>query len=253
MFILLLMNNSVHYSFSYQKRKHEGKNPNVKSDELSERERNNLRNKWKAASRGYRERRKMEKAMLDLTPQSIENTLPDPAGVEGVEGQQESPGGCVVVDSPPQNEDFHPQMSSTPERKDREKKAEKRCKRLQAEKHELRKLNINLRKQLAKMRKEKERARKGETRAKERLSHSERLKPKGGKKLAKERKLAVVSFLTRDENSRLLPGKKDTITKNKIKEQRRILTKPLTELHGLYNSEMKKSLHLSYRQFARSH
>lgn len=93
MFILLLMNNSVHYCFSYQKRKHEGKNPNVKSDELSERERNNLRNKWKAASRGYRERRKMEKAMLDLTPQSIENTLPDPAGVEGVEGQQESPGG----------------------------------------------------------------------------------------------------------------------------------------------------------------
>lgn len=155
MFILLLMNNSVHYCFSYQKRKHEGKISYVKSDELSERERNNLRNKWKAASRGYRERRKMEKAMLDLTPQSIENTLPDPAGVEGVEGQQESPGGCVVVDAPPQNEDFHPQMSSTPERKDREKKAEKRCKRLQAEKHKLRKLNINLRKQLAKMRKEK--------------------------------------------------------------------------------------------------
>lgn len=251
MFILLLMNNSVHYCFSYQKRKHEGKIPYVKSDELSERERKNLRNKWKAASRVYRERRKMEKAMLDLTPQSIENTLPDPAGVEGVDGEQESPGGCVVVDAPPQNEDFHPQMSSTPERKDREKKAEKRCKRLQAENHELRKLNINLRKQLAKIRKEKERARKGETRAKERLSHSERLKPKGGKKLAKERKLAVVSFLTRDENSRLLPGKKDTITKNKIKEQRRILTKPLTELHGLYNSEMKKSLHLSYRQFAR--
>lgn len=111
-------------------------------------------------------------------------------------------------------------MSSTPERKDREKKAEKRCKRLLAEKHELRKLNINLMKQLAKMRKEKEKAGKGETRAKEWLKHSERLKPKGGKKLAKERKLAVVSFLTRDENSRLLPGEKDTITKNKRKEQR---------------------------------
>ncbi|KAL1277034.1 hypothetical protein QQF64_023707 [Cirrhinus molitorella] len=78
---------------SYQRRKHEGKIPYVKSDELSERERNNLRNKWKAASRGYRERRKMEKAMLDLTPQSIENTLPDPAGVELVEGSKRVQGG----------------------------------------------------------------------------------------------------------------------------------------------------------------
>lgn len=38
-------------------------------------------------------------------------------------------------------------------------------------------------------------------RAIKRLALSEKFKPKGGKKLAKERKLAVVSFLTRDENS----------------------------------------------------
>lgn len=124
-----------------------------------------------------------------------------------------------MVDPLPLNEDFNPPVSSTPEREQRENtSAEKRCKRLQAEKRKLRKQNINLKKKLAEMRKGKERARKSETRAKERVGLSEKFKPKGGKKLATERKLAAVSFLTRDENSRLLPGKKDTITKNKVKK-----------------------------------
>lgn len=56
----------------------------MKSDELSEREKKKQRDKWKAASRGYRERKKMEKAMLDLTPPSMENTPPVLAGVEVV-------------------------------------------------------------------------------------------------------------------------------------------------------------------------
>ncbi|KAJ4944117.1 hypothetical protein JOQ06_012662, partial [Pogonophryne albipinna] len=192
----------------------------------------------------------MEKAMLDLTPPSMENTPPVLAGVEVIQEQQENPGQAVVDPLP--HKDFNPPVSSTPERGQRENtSAEKHCKRLQAENHKLRKQNINLKKKLAKMKKEKERATKSETRAKERATLSDKFKPKGCKKLATERKLAVVSFLTRDENSRLLAGKKDTITKNKVKKQRRVLTKPLTELHALYNSEMKKSLSLSYRHFAR--
>jgi len=193
----------------------------------------------------------MEQVMLELTPPSLENTPPVLVGIE-VDEQQENPG-QFVVNPLPLNEEFNPPVSSTPER-ERENTSEKRerkRKRLQAQKRELREENQKLKKQLADMRKVMERARKSEVRAKERVQMSEKFKPKGKKKVATQREQAVVSFFTRDENSRLLPGKKDTITKNKVKYQRRVLTKPLKELHTLYNSEMERSLHLSYRQFTR--
>ncbi|KAK1898505.1 putative ABC transporter ATP-binding protein YfmR [Dissostichus eleginoides] len=124
----------------------------------------------------------MEKAMLDLTPPSMENTPPVLAGVEVIQEQQENPGQAVVDPLP--HEDFNPPVSSTPERGQRENtSAEKHCKRLQAENHEVRKQNINLKKKLAKMKKEKERATKSETRAKERATLSEKFKPKGGQVL----------------------------------------------------------------------
>lgn len=59
----------------------------------------------------------------------------------------------------------------------------------------------------------------------------------------------VVDFFCWDENSRILPGTKDIVTKNKNKQQRHVLVKPFTELHLQYNSEMQKSHRLSYRQF----
>lgn len=103
----------------------------MKSDELSERERKKQKAKWKAASRGYRERKKMEQVMLELTPPSLENTPPVLVGIE-VDEQQENPG-QVVVNPLPLNEEFNPPVSSTPERES-ENTSEKRCKRLQAQK-----------------------------------------------------------------------------------------------------------------------
>lgn len=41
---------------------------------------------------------------------------------------------------------------------------------------------------------------------------SEKHKPQGAKKLAEMKRAQVAQFLCRDENSRLLPGKKDTVT-----------------------------------------
>lgn len=48
--------------------------------------------------------------------------------------------------------------------------------------------------------------------------------------VAIQRKDRVVDFLCQNENSRLLPGRKDTVTK-KTKTNRRVLVKPLIELH----------------------
>lgn len=87
--------------------------------------------------------------------------------------------------------------------------------------------------------------------ARQKGSLSEKFKRRGSKKLSTERKQAVINFLSRDENSRLLAGKKDTITKNKLKMQRRVLTKPLIELHAQYKTEVQQHLSMSYRQFAR--
>lgn len=76
-------------------------------------------------------------------------------------------------------------------------------------------------------------------------------KRKGNLKEKSARREKVHSFLSRDENSRQLSGKKDTVTKNKTKLQRRILTKTLKELHGEYNSEVAREDSISYRQFLR--
>lgn len=65
------------------------------------------------------------------------------------------------------------------------------------------------------------------------------------------RRQSVVEFLTRDENSRLLAGKKDTVSKDRFKEQRRVLTKSLKELHKDYNAEAGEGRAVSYRQFVR--
>lgn len=65
---------------------------------------------------------------------------------------------------------------------------------------------------------------------------------------AEERKSQVESFLLRDENSRLLPGKKDTIGR-KLEMQRRVLVKSLVDLHQEYTQETSPKHTMSYRQF----
>ena len=67
---------------------------------------------------------------------------------------------------------------------------------------------------------------------------------------AQERKKQVESFLLRDESSRLLPGKKDTIGR-KEKMQRRVLVKSLVDLHKEYVQTAKQQHRMSYRQFLR--
>ena len=54
----------------------------------------------------------------------------------------------------------------------------------------------------------------------------------------------MIEFLTRDENSRLLPGKKDTVTKNKVKEQRRVLTKSLRDSLRVQNGGRSGTFHI---------
>ena len=189
----------------------------------------------------------------DLTPPSMDNTppvLPDVA----VAPEPSENAGLPILDPEPFNEDFNPPVASTPERVERKNtSAKKRSKRLQKEKGTLEKQVLYLRKQLAEMRKLKDKCRRREKRLMARQSQglSEKFKQRGGKKLSGERKQAVIKFLSRDENSTLLAGKKDTITKNKQKVQRRVLTKPLTELHTEYQTEVEQHLSMSYRQFVR--
>lgn len=56
-------------------------------------------------------------------------------------------------------------------------------------------------------------------------------------------KMKIVEFLEDDENSFFAPGKRDTITKNKIKKQKRYLRDSLLNLH-------KKYIHLTQRKIS---
>lgn len=101
----------------------------------------------------------MEYAVLDLTPPSMENTLPVIAVID-VNPVQQQPeiAGQAVVDPIPLNEEFKFEVSSTPQRDERKNTsatAEKCCKRLQIEKRKLKKQVLKLRKQLAEMEKNK--------------------------------------------------------------------------------------------------
>ncbi|XP_016310310.1 uncharacterized protein LOC107664299 [Sinocyclocheilus anshuiensis] len=79
---------------------------------------------------------------------------------------------------------------------------------------------------------------------------SEKFHSRAAKKLSSERKKRVEAFLQLDENSILLPGKKDTIGR-KDKKQRRILTSTLQDLHKVFNDKSDKLHRMSYRQFTR--
>lgn len=107
---------------------------------MPEREKKKQREKWKAASRVYRERKKMANAVLEITPPSVDNIPADLIYVDVAQEQPEN-AGQAVVGPIPLNEDFNPPMFSTPESDQRRSKssAEKRNKRLQKEKCKLKK------------------------------------------------------------------------------------------------------------------
>ena len=67
-------------------------------------------------------------------------------------------------------------------------------------------------------------------------------------------KTSVTDFYTRDDNSYMTPGKKETVTRNKTKMQKRLLLDNMTNLHNKYlreNSESKMgyTLFCKFRSF----
>lgn len=66
--------------------------------------------------------------------------------------------------------------------------------------------------------------------------------------ISEENKEAISSFFERDDNSRMMPGKRDTITRKKIKKQKRLLSDNMKILHAkfLYENPQVK---LTYSSF----
>ncbi|XP_041942794.1 uncharacterized protein LOC121705696 isoform X1 [Alosa sapidissima] len=231
---------------SYHRRKQalNGRNPDHPSiKDVSAADAEKRREHWRETQKKFRKKQKQAKAVLDLTPDSFEAppenivNIPEPEPIPLQEVEQRPLSPTHVVNAP--------LASSTPER------LPMRFKKLKKQKRDLNKQLAALQKQLSqtkqrcntlnKLLKRSKKTRK----AKEKVARSEMVLK------AKQRKESVISFLCRDENSRLLPGKKDTITKNKVRTQRRVLTKTMKELHALYISEVDTKLCVSYRQFLR--
>ena len=66
-----------------------------------------------------------------------------------------------------------------------------------------------------------------------------------GNKLDVETQQLIADFFTRDDNSRLTTGKKQTVTKNKVKEQKRLLLDTVSNLHEKFCAEYPTS-NISY-------
>ena len=72
----------------------------------------------------------------------------------------------------------------------------------------------------------------------------------GHEKKIFKKKLAVKSFLEQDENSKVSPGKKETITFKKEKKQKRYLNNILLELHKKFNA-LQPDMRMSYALFCK--
>lgn len=75
------------------------------------------------------------------------------------------------------------------------------------------------------------------------------LKQRSEKKIVAELKENVRQFLEDDENSRQAPGKKDCITRKKIKKQKRYLNDTMKNLHKKFNNSV--SYKISYALFCK--
>ena len=63
-------------------------------------------------------------------------------------------------------------------------------------------------------------------------------------------KQKVRDFLEKDNNSRMMPGKRDTITRNKIQKQKRLLSDSLKSLHKKF-LQANKDMKVSYTMFCK--
>ena len=71
-----------------------------------------------------------------------------------------------------------------------------------------------------------------------------------GNAIDQETKLLVISFFQRDDNSRITTGKKQTVTKKKVKKQKRLLLDTIANLHEKFCAENSNSI-ISYISFTR--
>jgi hypothetical protein len=71
-----------------------------------------------------------------------------------------------------------------------------------------------------------------------------------GNNIDDETRHLIADFFTRDDNSRMTTGKKQTVTKNKVKEQKRLLLDTMSNLHEKFSSEYPKN-NVSYVTFTR--
>lgn len=181
---------------------------------LSDHEVSKKRKRWRENQRKHRAAAKHARTVLDFTPESFEEPpelarprpsqpIPSPPPqsppVEPVPHQAVSP-------SPPSPLPGEPLASSTPDQPRKEQRVHERLKNKNAE---LRKQLFMLRKQLSRAQLRNEQLRKGLQREKQKGQQ----KKKNTKKMTKQKKASrsapVCTFLSRDENSRQLPGKKD--------------------------------------------
>lgn len=200
--------------------------------------------------RKHRERQRAVEEILNFTPESFDTTpvavAPQAVDVSPIVQLQQDTSITVSESSVSFNVQ-EPRASSSPVRV-----ASNNLKWRQEKSRFRYKMNT-MKREMDAAKRETEKLRKRIERLKKNRSKKQNEKPttKANRSMAAKKKEKVADFLCRDENSRLLPGRKDTVTKNKNKQQRRVLVKPLTELQSSYNSEMEKSHRLSYRQFVR--
>ena len=241
---------------SYQRRKQAalGANPDHPPiRNLSDAEAQKKRKQWRGNQRKHRVAEKCVRAVLDITPESFEEPpcealarLHPAAPIPRPQSPPVEP--IPPPQSPPTEPVPLPLASSTPEQA---RKTQRSQDRLKKQNESLKRELFQLKKHLARSQKRSEHLRKDLQREKKKVQPKKKKFKKISLKRSVSRREKVSGFLSRDENSRQLAGRKDTITKNKVKLQRRILSNTLKELHCVYNSEVAKEDSMSYRQFLR--
>ncbi|CAL8376187.1 unnamed protein product [Arctogadus glacialis] len=225
----------------YKEKKRKGELTTFRVNSLPPSQIKKLRESWRKAQLKYKTQKKKLNAVMNLTPPSPEMSFnnemeiqPDPLPL-----QCSTPKNHTAA----QNQES-PSVSPLPS----------------PSRAEIEKLKIKLRRQknenkvlMRKLSEEKRKAtnyKKLSQRQKIKKPRDEKHHLPRGKSAKNEKKNQVESFLLLDENSILLPGKKDTIGR-KEKKQRRVLTSSLKDLHQAYMQKCAREHRLSYRQFTR--
>ncbi|XP_063737744.1 uncharacterized protein LOC134863258 isoform X1 [Eleginops maclovinus] len=199
---------------------------------------------WRLHQKKCREKKRQVEALMNLTPVS-EDSFVDEHHDHPEPFQHFSPPGPSQHSTPPGPSQQCSTPHKPPKKTTSSSRTGQRTKKLREE-------IAQLKRDLVKEKRRADRCRKKANRLmitkrrKEIKNRSTKIFRKGP-----ARRRSVVEFLTRDENSRLLPGKKDTVSKDRVKEQRRVLSKSLKELHKEYNAEVGEGCVVSYRQFVR--